>query len=637
MTDFELPAIEVVDELSLVFQSKLASTRMVRQWRADRAAGDAAGADQLADASKRLELKPRFLEMAHAGGQEKMVDRMMGARSYTDSSGAPQVSDSRYVKGGYHKPDSNAGRGDYVRANLDLTQEVSDRAQHLPGDAGKMVTKQYGYDALPSAHGPRFKSYGAFEEGVRPLADQEASKAYTNVLQNVSKPLEQQGYQLKDAVELQGNGLWVNPDNVVDTNKGTRVIDYAPKRVGEVSPVAAYRKKHMLEGATSYTGPSFERSNGDALRREVHNPTGKDLQGSPVLTPRESFQRQPEVRKQVLQRVPAETTKAVALPAFDESTRKATLPSLAESTRKAVAPVESTVQKVLPKAAPIEATLKTIARTTKAPVSRSLMPTMTGLVKKVASVPEDDALAKTACASFLDELEKIGFDVSSLSEEQVTELLKEAGFGAMLQKGIGAIGGAARSVGQAATNFGTKAVGAFQQGAQKAVGAFQQGAQKATNFAKNEYGHLQSAIGNRVANPNVAMSGLHRMVPHDVAMGAKAGLGGAIDYAGGAMKRNLPGVVDKFNSLKSALPQGPKLDPTTSMGKAVVKTVGSDANKALGGLAGTGVAGAVAGAVAPRLVNAGVHYGEKAVGAIQQGIQGLRGRLTSAVPQQMAA
>jgi hypothetical protein len=165
-------------------------------------------------------------------------------------------------------------------------------------------------------------------------------------------------------------------------------------------------------------------------------------------------------------------------------------------------------------------------------------------------------IIKLATYSFFEELDNIaehsGVSPNTLSADHIGSILKEAGIGNVIQKGLGAIKG-----------FGTNAASSLQRGAGaikstlsntlgNAGARISSGFQKAKDFAGNEIGHLNQAIGNRMANDTGIK--FNKFMPQDAAKGVASGVAGAKDYAAGAIKRYAPGVVDKYEQLKSKLP-----------------------------------------------------------------------------------
>jgi trimeric autotransporter adhesin len=197
---------------------------------------------------------------------------------------------------------------------------------------------------------------------------------------------------------------------------------------------------------------------------------------------------------------------------------------------------------------------------------------------------EKESSEKVAATAFFDELSKLGAEAVP-PPEFVEELLKEAlGFGRLggaLRSGMGAIGGGlqraggalAGAIGSGVRQAGSTLMGSAKQLGQVAMGAGRaiggrlqtvgqglgQAAQRVGGAVKNEVGHFQAALGNRMANPG---GGASRFLPPDVAGGLRAGSGGVMDYGVGA-----------FNRAKGALGgrlSGPAAGATASAGASAL-------------------------------------------------------------------
>lgn len=138
----------------------------------------------------------------------------------------------------------------------------------------------------------------------------------------------------------------------------------------------------------------------------------------------------------------------------------------------------------------------------------------------------ENYLIKVAADSFVSAFAEEGFDIPA---EDVYDWMKEAGIGTSL------IGGITRGVG-AIKNFGANLGQRVGQGLNRAGG-----------FIKNEVGHLQGAIGNRMAQNNATAS-IHSYLPSDQLRTIKQGLGGTLDYAKGALQRASPNLSTKVTN-----------------------------------------------------------------------------------------
>lgn len=204
----------------------------------------------------------------------------------------------------------------------------------------------------------------------------------------------------------------------------------------------------------------------------------------------------------------------------------------------------------------------------------------------------EEEFAKTAAIAFVEELSSLGIN---LPQEQAEGIFKEAGIG-----------------------------GNLIQGLSKGFGAIKNFGQKATGFVKNEVGHLQTAVGNRMASP-LGVSTFSKFMPSDQANTVRSGLGGLVDYAKGAIQRAAPNAFSKLQGLQKKVQTGlPAVQASSKATGAAAGIVQSNFGNQLSqgvqgyldthhpvmsGMVGTGVSSAIQGAT---------NLGGKVLNAVQR-------------------
>lgn len=207
-------------------------------------------------------------------------------------------------------------------------------------------------------------------------------------------------------------------------------------------------------------------------------------------------------------------------------------------------------------------------------------------------------LERVVAAAFIDEMQKVaadtGAELPAFDEEQVLLFLKEAGISNIIQGGIGA-----------AKNFGK---------------TLQSGFNKVKSVAGNELGHLQTAVGGRMAKPNTSFS---KFMPGETAGALKAGLGGAVDYAKGLTQRVAPSFHNKLTDFAKNI----AAKTTTQATSKNTATAGEMLHKGVGSQIAQGaqdylhqnhpVMGGIIGGAVSNLGQAATNMGGKVISAFQ--------------------
>lgn len=320
---------------------KIAVTRGVQEWRKATAAGDAAGADQIARGHAQLGAKPRYLEDISLGGEEAGVDKMMGragapaaaplntadrleqykanklqlgvdgkapTQSVMQSSSgrgallrgtqpAPQgaaPNESGILARKLYKPDSTISRGEFTPQLLAQKQQVTDQARALSPEAKAMVPAMYGHQTMGSGGLQRSTSTHEFVPGISDLRGKnigtddkkvfsrmpQAREDLTNVQNTVLNPMAAKGHTMADTVSATGT----NYGNVVNSPQGPKVLDFLPQSRGQLNPAVqsfgkyAPTKTEFAEGGTH--------GNMGVLRKEVFNPKMNIQEASPEMQDR---------------------------------------------------------------------------------------------------------------------------------------------------------------------------------------------------------------------------------------------------------------------------------------------------------------------------------------------------------------
>jgi hypothetical protein len=287
--------------------SKIAKTRSVKEWQAATAAGDQGTADQIAQASGKLGLKPRQLQDVSSGGAEAGVDLMMGHKTVP---GTGEANQSGYVARKLYKPDSPVSRGEFTPKLLEQKQQMTNAARALSPEAKQMVPAMYGHETHGEGPLQRTTSYHEYVPGVSDLrgAKQEVGgrDVYKNpraqymgdinkVNETVINPMEAQGQHMMDTTKIRSSsgGLGTNWGNVVGSKQGPKVLDFLPHNANR--PIS---ENHALGSMQAYQpkgdskfGPDVaagQNPNVGALRKEVFNPQMKIEKAPQTAAPAQS-------------------------------------------------------------------------------------------------------------------------------------------------------------------------------------------------------------------------------------------------------------------------------------------------------------------------------------------------------------
>lgn len=269
--------------------SKIAATRAVKEWRQATGAGNQAYANQIAAASGKLGLKPRFLENVSEGGMEAAVDKMMGRSSLAPP---PMAADpSGYVARKVYKPDSPIATGENMSALLSQKKQMTDAARGLSPQAEQMVPQMFGHQQIQGPGGQvRNISEHEFVQGAKSLRSSSAPVAHVKRLeQTVLKPMEEKGMPMRDVARVHNGGLGGNTSNVMMTAKGPKVIDFLPQNfqtpTGGMGGVVQ-RGQHDLAYSTVGSGRTdtgYGGHNLNQLRKDVYRPSA-NYQAPPIAS-----------------------------------------------------------------------------------------------------------------------------------------------------------------------------------------------------------------------------------------------------------------------------------------------------------------------------------------------------------------
>jgi hypothetical protein len=302
-----------VDELE-----KIALTRSVKEWRASSAAGDTAGANQIAQGSAQLGLKPRYLQDISMGGEEAGVDKMMGhagaaglpstavrgqspaSNTMTPTATGPAQNADGLIARKLYKPDSTITRGEFTPQLLEQKQKATDMARGLSPEAKSMVPAMYGHETHGAGGLQRSTSMHEYVPGTSDLRGVKGEQGWSNVpaaRQNLEKvrdtvlnPMAAKGHTLGDTISETGT----NYGNVVNSPQGPKVLDFLPKSRTQLDPTTqsfgTYAPTHTefahkVETAPGEFRPGTHGSMGQ-LRKEVFNPQMNIQPASPAMQDR---------------------------------------------------------------------------------------------------------------------------------------------------------------------------------------------------------------------------------------------------------------------------------------------------------------------------------------------------------------
>lgn len=243
-------------------KEKAAATRAVKEWRANAAAGNVAGADQIAQGYNQLGLAPRNLHNISAGGVEGAVDRMMGSAT----PGQVGPNQSGYLARKIYKPDSPLATGADMTQVLQAKQHAINTARSLGPEAREMVPDMYGHREMRTGNQIRHTS----DHEYIPMGGKvkESPEMVQKMQDTVVKPLRDKGIHIGDLPEVRDGKVVGNASNMLAAQGGGKIIDFAPHVPGKVELHGT-----SISTSTGRTDTAFNKSNLPSLRKEVYNPT----------------------------------------------------------------------------------------------------------------------------------------------------------------------------------------------------------------------------------------------------------------------------------------------------------------------------------------------------------------------------
>lgn len=277
-------------------QEKAAANRSVKEWRSMQAAGNTAGADQLAKAYGGLGNSPRYLRDISLGGSEAGVDQMMG-RVANPVTGA--ANDSGYLARKLYKPDSDITRGEHTNQMLHQKQQITNEARALSPEAKSIVPDMYGHKTTGTGGLQRTTSDHEYVHGLSDIRGQKtvtptgnqwsrAPSARTADLEHVQdkvlKPMESRGKMLADTVGARGT----NYGNVMNSPTGPKVMDFLPVVEGQKDHISDSYRKYAPTGQSRFSEqagqtPAQQKSLQGQLRKEVYRPQQNIAEASPKM------------------------------------------------------------------------------------------------------------------------------------------------------------------------------------------------------------------------------------------------------------------------------------------------------------------------------------------------------------------
>lgn len=372
--------LEIAKDSFLDELEKIAVTRSVKEWRGMQSAGNTGGADQLAQASGQLGLKPRYLQNISEGGMEAGVDKMMGragfqppaadpsvqqrlqqfkknksqlARASTQHAtsapgsatqqsaqnvverlgsptgllhgtqapaAAPAPNASGYLAQKVYKPDSPLTTGQDTSKLLQMKQQYTDKARALSPEAKQMVPAMYGHKEIQGPEGQlRHVSQHEYVPGVSSLRKDPNAVANAQRVQDVvAKPMAAKGMPIGDIARTHNGQLGGNISNVAMTPQGPKVIDFLPH--GENSPVGVIQR-----GEHDYAIPSSSGSGRGDTGYGKHN---LNQLRRDVYRPQAGYKQPalPEVANPLSSAVTAKTVQAPAAQAAQTAVTRAAKP-----------------------------------------------------------------------------------------------------------------------------------------------------------------------------------------------------------------------------------------------------------------------------------------------------------------------
>ncbi len=265
----------ILDELD-----KIAATRSVREWRSASGAGNQAYADQIAQASGQLGLKPRYLENVSGGGMEAAVDKMMGSAGGANQSG--------YVAQKIYKPDSPIATGENMSQLLQTKKQMTDTARGLSPEAKAMVPEMYGHKTIQGPGGQmRHVSQHEYVPGLQSMKHYSTNAGdienVNKMQRTVAGPMAAKGTPMRDVPRLAMHGGQVqvggNASNMGMSPQGPKVIDFLPEGMSSSSSPGSMgvMQKGRDDVAFSQLGSgrtdtAYGKQNLNQLRKDVYRP-----------------------------------------------------------------------------------------------------------------------------------------------------------------------------------------------------------------------------------------------------------------------------------------------------------------------------------------------------------------------------
>ena len=258
--------LSFLDELQ-----KSAKTRSVKEWQAATAAGQHGTADQIAQASGQLGLKPRQIADISIGGAEAGVDKMMG---HAGGGVGPAPNESGYIARKLYKPDSEITQAEFTPKLLAEKQHYTDTARAMSPEAKAMVPAMYGHQTMGA--GTELQRTVSHHEFVPGLSDLRGTGKVQDLKSTVLDPMKARGMQMADTASATG----ANWGNVVNSPSGPKVLDFLPQPAGQMrnQQAAGSLTKYLPSDPTKF---HEQGQNLGALRKEVFNPTMRSVAAAP--------------------------------------------------------------------------------------------------------------------------------------------------------------------------------------------------------------------------------------------------------------------------------------------------------------------------------------------------------------------
>lgn len=247
---------------------KTAATAAVRAIRGALGAGDHAGAAAIGQGLGKLGLRPRFVKNISPGGMEAAVDLMAGQAKGTAASAAAPGLFARKL----YKPDSPITRGADTTALLAEKKIMTDTARSISPEARAATPAFHSFQELHSGTpNTRHISDHEYVPGLRKLDKATAQGPVNQFQQQVVKPLEARGMNMRDVPQVDPSGKVVgNASNVMVTPQGqVKVLDFLPQN--QSTPVQMIG--HGVATPYKNLESSFTDRPMNELRKEVYRPS----------------------------------------------------------------------------------------------------------------------------------------------------------------------------------------------------------------------------------------------------------------------------------------------------------------------------------------------------------------------------